>query len=148
MAIKKYLSETGLATLWSQITSKFLSEVPVATSTTIGGVKSGEGLNLAADGTLSIVEKAKPSETFVITAAEWEGTGPYTVTKTLSNSYDAAKNNILSFPFYTATTTNQAAYNATARARIAITSCSGNTLSLVAFGTKPTVDITLLIAEV
>lgn len=148
MAIKKYLSETGLATLWSQITSRFLSEVPVATSTTIGGVKGGEGLSLAADGTLSIVEKTKPSETFTITAAEWEGNGPYTVTKTLSNSYEAASNNILSFPTYTATTGNQVAYNATARARIAITSCNGNSITLVAFGIKPTVDITLLIAEV
>ena len=50
MATKNYLSETGLATLWSQINkkcSKYLTEIPVATSTTIGGVKSGEGLSLS-----------------------------------------------------------------------------------------------------
>lgn len=152
MATKNYLSETGLATLWSQINkkcSKYLTEIPVATTTTIGGVKSGEGLSLSTDGTLSVVKEAKKSETFVVSSSKWSGSSaPYTATITLTNSYDSDKTVILSHATYAATSSDLEAYNAAARARIAVRGYSGSTLNLIAFGIKPQVDIQLFIAEV
>lgn len=150
MATKNYLSETGLATLWSQINkkcSKYLTEIPIATTTTIGGVKGGEGLSLSADGTLSVV--TKKSETFIVSSSKWSGSSaPYTATITLTNSYDSDKTVILSHTTYTATSSDLEAYNAAARARIAVHGYSGSTLNLIAFGIKPQVDIQLFIAEV
>lgn len=153
MATKNYLSETGLATLWSQINkkcAKYLTEIPVATSTTIGGVKGGEGLSLSADGTLSVVKETKKSEMFTVNASAWIGsTAPYIAKVSLTNSYDlSAETLILSHPTYTASQEQQAIYNAAARARIAISHFEGQRIVLVAFGIKPEVNIKLLIAEV
>lgn len=153
MATKNYLSETGLATLWSQINkkcSKYLTEIPVATTTTIGGIKGGEGLSLSADGTLSVVKEAKKSEVFTVSASTWWGSGaPYTAKVSLSNSYDLSTETlILSHPTYIASQEQQTIYNAAARARIAISHFEGQQIVLVAFGIKPEVDIQLLIAEV
>lgn len=153
MAIKNYLSETGLATLWSQINkkcSKYLTEIPVATTSTIGGVKGGEGLSLSADGTLSVMKEAKKSETFTVNASAWVGsTAPYIAKVSLTNSYDLSTETlVLSHPTYTASQEQQAIYNAAARARIAISHFEGQQIVLVAFGIKPEVNINLLIAEV
>lgn len=153
MAIKNYLSETGLATLWSQINkkcSKYLTEIPVATSTTIGGVKSGEGLSLSTDGTLSVVKEAKTSLELSISPNSWVGTtAPYTVGFSTSSSFDPINHTIIiSHSTYSNTAADLAAYNAAARARIAIKTCSGNTIELVAFGIKPAVSIKVLITEV
>lgn len=153
MATKNYLSETGLATLWSQINkkcSKYLTEIPVATSTTIGGVKSGEGLSLSTDGTLSVVKEAKTSLELSISPNSWVGTtAPYTVGFSTSSSFDPINHTIIiSHPTYSNTAADLAAYNAAARARIAIKTCSGNTIELVAFGIKPTISIKILITEV
>ena len=153
MAIKNYLSEAGLATLWSQINkkcSKYLTEIPVATSTTIGGVKSGEGLSLSTDGTLSVVKEAKTSLELSISPNSWVGTAaPYTVGFSTSSSFDPINHTIIiSHPTYSNTAADLAAYNAAARARIAIKTCRGNTIELVAFGIKPTVSIKVLITEV
>lgn len=153
MAIKNYLSETGLATLWSQINkkcSKYLTEIPVATTTTIGGIKGGEGLSLSADGTLSVVKEAKTSLELSISPNSWVGTtAPYTVGFSTSSSFDPINHTIIiSHPTYSNTAADLAAYNAAARARIAIKTCSGNTIELVAFGIKPTISIKVLITEV
>ena len=153
MATKNYLSETGLATLWSQINkkcSKYLTEIPVATSTTIGGIKSGEGLSLSTDGTLSVVKETKTSLELSINPNSWVGTAaPYTVSFSTSSSFDPINHTIIvSHPTYSNTAADLAAYNAAARARIAIKTCSGNTIELVAFGVKPTVSIKVLITEV
>ena len=153
MATKNYLSETGLATLWSQINkkcSKDLTEIPVATTSTIGGVKGGEGLSLSADGTLSVMKEAKTSLELSINPNSWVGTAaPYTVGFSTSSSFDPINHTIIiSHPTYSNTAADLAAYNAAARARIAIKTCSGNTIELVAFGIKPTVTIKVLISEV
>lgn len=153
MATKNYLSETGLATLWSQINkkcSKYLTEIPVATTTTIGGVKGGEGLSLSADGTLSVVKEEKTSLELSIDPDSWVGTSaPYTTGFSTSFSFDPVNHTIIiSHPTYSDTAADLAAYNAAARARIAIKTCSGGTIELVAFGIKPTVTIKVLISEV
>lgn len=153
MATKNYLSETGLATLWSQINkkcSKYLTEIPVATTSTIGGVKGGEGLSLSADGTLSVVKETKTSLELSIDPNSWAGTSaPYTVGFSTSSSFDPVNHTIIiSHPTYSDTAADLAAYNAAARARIAIKTCSGGTIELVAFGIKPTVTIKVLISEV
>ena len=153
MATKNYLSETGLATLWSQINkkcSKYLTEIPVATSTTIGGIKGGEGLSLSADGTLSVVKEKKTSLELSINPDGWVGTSaPYTTSFSTSFSFDPVNHTIIvSHPTYSDTAADLAAYNAAARARIAIKTCSGGTIELVAFGIKPTVTIKVLISEV
>lgn len=153
MATKNYLSETGLATLWSQINkkcSKYLTEIPVATTTTIGGVKGGEGLSLSADGTLSVVKEEKTSLELSINPNSWVGNAaPYTVGFSTSSSFDPVNHTIIiSHPTYSDTAADLAAYNAAARARIAIKTCSGGTIELVAFGIKPTVTIKVLISEV
>lgn len=96
---KNYLSETGLATLWSQINkkcSKYLTEIPVATSTTIGGVKSGEGLSLSTDGTLSVVKEVKTSLELSINPNSWVGdAAPYTVGFSTSASFDPVNHTII-----------------------------------------------------
>lgn len=153
MATKNYLSETGLATLWSQINkkcSKYLTEIPVATTTTIGGVKGGEGLSLSADGTLSVVKEEKTSLELSIDPDSWVGaSAPYTTGFSTSFSFDPVNHTIIiSHPTYSDTAADLAAYNAAARARIAIKTCSGGTIELVAFGIKPTVTIKVLISEV
>lgn len=153
MATKNYLSETGLATLWSQINkkcSKYLTEIPIATTTTIGGVKGGEGLSLSADGTLSVVKEEKTSLELSIDPDSWVGTSaPYTTGFSTSFSFDPVNHTIIiSHPTYSDTAADLAAYNAAARARIAIKTCSGGTIELVAFGIKPTVTIKVLISEV
>ena len=153
MSTKNYLSETGLATLWSQINkkcSKYLTEIPVATSTTIGGVKSGEGLSLSTDGTLSVVKEVKHSEIFTVNESDWSGYyAPYTATLTLTNSYDSTNNNIvLTFGDYSASSTDTDTYNMATKAKIYMKSCSGHTISLIAFGKKPTAAISLQVAEV
>lgn len=153
MAIKNYLSETGLATLWSQINkkcSKYLTEIPVATTSAIGGIKGGEGLSLSADGTLSVVKEAKQSEIFTVNASDWSGsTAPYTATLTLINSYDSTNNNVvLTFGSYSASAADATAYNMAAKAKIYMKSCSGQIISLIAFGKKPTAAISLQVAEV
>ena len=95
------------------------------------------------------MKEAKKSETFVVSSSQWNGSSaPYTATITLTNSYDSDKTVILSHATYTATSSDLEAYNAAARARIAVRGYSGNTLNLVAFGIKPQVDIQLFIAEV
>ena len=153
MATKNYLSETGLATLWSQINkkcSKYLTEIPVATTSTIGGVKGGEGLSLFADGTLSVVKEEKTSLELSIDPDNWVGaSAPYTTGFSTSFSFDPVNHTIIiSHPTYSDTAADLAAYNAAARARIAIKTCSGGTIELVAFGIKPTVTIKVLISEV
>lgn len=119
--------------------------LPAATTSTLGGVIVGGGLAVASDGTVS-VENHSQTDTITIAAADWSGSGPYTVSKTVAHSYDTSSNNVvISLPALTSS--DSATYEAIATAKIAVSGCSGTTVSFVAYGTKPTVPISLIIAQ-
>lgn len=122
--------------------------LPTASSSTLGGIKLGAGLTAAADGTVNVnVGSATQSETISIATTDWSGSGPYTATKTLTNTYDSTTHDvIISLPQMSSS--DVAKYDAIASAKMVISACNGTSVTIVALGDKPTVPVSIAIMQV
>ena len=122
--------------------------LPTASSSTLGGIKLGTGLTAAADGTVNVnVGGATQSETISIATTDWSGSGPYTATKTLTNTYDSTTHDvIISLPQMSSS--DVAKYDAIASAKMVISACNGTSVTIVALGDKPTVPVSIAIMQV
>lgn len=122
--------------------------LPTASNSTLGGIKLGTGLTAAEDGTVNVsVGGATQSETISIATTDWSGSGPYTATKTLTNTYDSTTHDvIISLPQMSSS--DVAKYDAIASAKMVISACSGTSVTIVALGDKPTVPVSIAIMQV
>ena len=121
--------------------------LPTASSSTLGGIKLGTGLTAAADGTVNVSVGSTQSETISIATTDWSGSGPYTATKTLTNTYDSANHDvIISLPQMSSSDVTK--YDAIASAKMVISACSGTSVTIVALGDKPTVPVSIAIMQV
>lgn len=121
--------------------------LPTASSSTLGGIKLGTGLTAAADGTVNVSGGLTQSETISIATTDWSGSGPYTATKTLTNTYDSTNHDvIISLPQMSSS--DVAKYDAIASAKMVISACSGTSVTIVALGDKPTVPVSIAIMQV
>lgn len=122
--------------------------LPTASSSTLGGIKLGTGLTAAEDGTVNVsVGGATQSETISIAITDWSGSGPYTATKTLTNTYDSTTHDvIISLPQMSSS--DVAKYDAIASAKMVISACNGTSVTIVALGDKPTVPVSIAIMQV
>lgn len=122
--------------------------LPTASNSTLGGIKLGTGLTAAEDGTVNVsVGGATQSETISIATTDWSGSGPYTATKTLTNTYDSITHDvIISLPQMSSS--DVAKYDAIASAKMIISACNGTSVTIVALGDKPTVPVSIAIMQV
>lgn len=122
--------------------------LPTASNSTLGGIKLGTGLTATADGTVNVsVGGSTQSETISIATTDWSGSGPYTTTKTLTNTYDSTTHDvIISLPQMSSS--DVAKYDAIASAKMVISACSGTSVTIVALGDKPTVPVSIAIMQV
>lgn len=122
--------------------------LPTASSSTLGGIKLGTGLTATADGTVNVsAGGATQSETISIAITDWSGSGPYTATKTLTNTYDSTTHDIIiSLPQMSSS--DVAKYDAIASAKMVISACNGTSVTIVALGDKPTVPVSIAIMQV
>lgn len=122
--------------------------LPTASSSTLGGIKLGTGLTATADGTVNVsVGGSTQSETISIATTDWSGSGPYTATKTLTNTYDSTNHDvIISLPQMSSS--DVAKYDAIASAKMVISACNGTSVTIVALGDKPTVPVSIAIMQV
>lgn len=121
--------------------------LPTASSSTLGGIKLGTGLTAAADGTVNVSVGGATSETISIATTDWSGSGPYTATKILTNTYDSTTHDvIISLPQMSSS--DVAKYDAIASAKMVISACSGTSVTIVALGDKPTVPVSIAIMQV
>ena len=120
--------------------------LPIASSSTLGGIKLGTGLTAAADGTVN-VSGSTQSETISIATTDWSGSGPYTATKTLTNTYDSTTHDVsISLPQMSSSDVTK--YDAIASAKMVISACNGTSVTIVALGDKPTVPVSIAIMQV
>lgn len=121
--------------------------LPTASSSTLGGIKLGTGLTATADGTVNVSGGLTQSETISIATTDWSGSGPYTATKTLTDTYDSTNHDvIISLPQMSSS--DVAKYDAIASAKMVISACSGTSVTIVALGDKPTVPVSIAIMQV
>lgn len=122
--------------------------LPTASSSVLGGIKLGTGLTATADGTVNVsVGGSTQSETISIATTDWSGSGPYTATKTLTNTYDSTTHDvIISLPQMSSSDVTK--YDAIASAKMVISACSGTSVTIVALGDKPTVPVSIAIMQV
>lgn len=121
--------------------------LPTASSSTLGGIKLGTGLTAAADGTVNVSVGSTQSETISIATTDWSGSGPYTATKTLTNTYDSTTHDvIISLPQMSSSDVTK--YDAIASAKMVISACNGTSVTIVALGDKPTVPVSIAIMQV
>lgn len=121
--------------------------LPTASSSTLGGIKLGTGLTAAEDGTVNVSVGSTQSETISIATTDWSGSGPYTATKTLTNTYDSTTHDvIISLPQMSSS--DVAKYDAIASAKMVISACNGTSVTIVALGDKPTVPVSIAIMQV
>lgn len=154
-----------------QAKGTYLTSIPPASSTTLGGVKVGTGLQInSTSGEMSVVQVPHAltingtsydgsasvnittdgptqSETISIAAADWSGSGPYTVTKTLTHTYDSTDHDvIISLPQMSSSDVDK--YDAIASAKMVISACNNTSITIVALGDKPTIPVSVAIMQV
>lgn len=145
--------------------------LPIASTSTLGGVKVGTGLQInSTSGEMSVVQVPHAltingtsydgsasvnittdgptqSETISIAAADWSGSGPYTVTKTLTHTYDSTDHDvIISLPQMSSSDVDK--YDAIASAKMVISTCNNTSITIVALGDKPTIPVSVAIMQV
>lgn len=144
--------------------------LPIATSSTLGGVKVGTGLQInSSSGELSVQQVpnsltingtsyngskavditigSPQSETISIATTDWSGSGPYTATKTLTNTYDSTTHDvIISLPQMSSSDVDK--YDAIASAKMVISACDSTSITLVALGDKPEIPVSVAIMQV
>lgn len=104
--------------------------------------------NLINEDELYLVEGGSTqSETISIATTDWSGSGPYTATKTLTNTYDSTNHDvIISLPKMSSSDVEK--YDAIASAKMVISACSGTSVTIIALGDKPTVPVSIAIMQV
>lgn len=130
--MNKYPGQTGLSKIFQLIKSKFDSLATVA--------KTGSYSDLTDKPS---IPQASSSITATLIASNWSGSGPYTYNLTTSGVTTSSNGQIGLSPSAT-----DAQYEAAALANIRITAQSANSITLTATGTKPTVNLPVVIVLV
>lgn len=130
--MEKYTGPIGLQQLMQLIKEKFTSLANVARSGSYNDLSDKPS-----------IPDASSSISVTLSASGWSGSGPYTYTLTASGVTTSSNGQIGLSPSAT-----DAQYGAAALANIRITAQSANSITLTATGTKPMVDLPVVLVLV
>lgn len=144
MQVSELLLKLKKRISWNDIEDKPTTFTPpIATESELGGVKIGKGLDKTIDGTLSAKVDKSTKHQVLLSANNWTGdASPYNYAITI-NGMDENKNWEVTNSVTPLMTLEE--LEAFGKANIIAGTQTTNTINLIAYGEKPTIDINILV---